>query len=69
MSLFRGSDAALDQEIAAVEGIVRVRVRRASAEMRALERELRELRRERARRRAAEAPVAEPENARADAPA
>ncbi|HXW66489.1 MAG TPA: hypothetical protein VEL82_01190 [Thermoplasmata archaeon] len=53
MSPFRGSDEALDREIAAVEGIVRVRVRRTGAELRALDRDLRELRRERARRRSA----------------
>jgi hypothetical protein len=53
MSAFRGSDDALEREIVALEGVGRVRVRRAAAEMRLLERDLRELRRERARRRAA----------------
>jgi len=53
MSGFRGSDEALDREIAAVEGIARVRLRRATAEMRELARDLRELKRERARRKAA----------------
>ncbi len=53
MSRFRGSDDALDREIAAVETIARVRLKRASAEMQELARDLRELQRERARRRAA----------------
>jgi|HubBroStandDraft_1064217.scaffolds.fasta_scaffold1061583_1 hypothetical protein len=52
MSPFRGSDEALDREIAAIEGIAKVRVRRVSAELRELGRDLSELRRERARRRA-----------------
>ena len=61
MSGFRGSDEALDREIAATERVARVRVRRAAAELRELESDLRELRRERARRRAAGAvPVAAP---------
>ena len=51
MTGFRGSDDQLDREIAAIEGIARVRVRRAAAELRELERDLRELKRERARRR------------------
>jgi len=51
MTGFRGSDDQLDREIAAVEGIARVRVRRAAAELRDLDRDLRELKRERARRR------------------
>jgi hypothetical protein len=49
---FRGSDEALDREIAAIERVAKLRVRRVSAELRELDRELRELRRERARRRA-----------------
>ncbi|MGA9840665.1 MAG: hypothetical protein WBF81_02080 [Thermoplasmata archaeon] len=52
MSGFRGSDEALDREIAAIEGIAKVRVRRVATELRELEGELRLLRRERARRRA-----------------
>jgi hypothetical protein len=52
VSGFRGSDEALDREIAAIEGMSRVRVRRVAAELRELEAELHELRRERARRRA-----------------
>jgi hypothetical protein len=53
MSPFRGSDEALDREIAAIEGIAKVRVRRVAAELRELERDLSELRRERVRRRSA----------------
>jgi hypothetical protein len=61
MSAFRGSDEALDREIAAIEGIAKVRVRRVSAELRELERDLRELRRERVRRRTSAAvPATEP---------
>jgi len=52
MSGFRGSDEALDREIATVERIARVRLRRAAAELRGLEADLRELKRERARRKA-----------------
>lgn len=50
---FRGSDEQLDREIGQVERIARLRLTRAAAEMRALDRDLRELRRERARRKAA----------------
>ena len=53
MSRFRGSDEALDREIAATERVAQLRVRRAGAELRELARDLSELRRERARRRAA----------------
>jgi hypothetical protein len=52
MSGFRGSDETLDREIATLEGIARLRLRRAAREMSELDRELRELRAERARRRA-----------------
>lgn len=52
MPPFRGSDEALDREIQAVEGIARLRVRRAARELTDLERDLRELKRERARRKA-----------------
>jgi hypothetical protein len=52
MTGFRGSDESLDREIAAIERLARVRVRRVASELTELERELRELRRERARRRA-----------------
>lgn len=54
MTGFRGSDEQLEREIAAIEGMARVRVRRTAAELLDLERDLRGLRRERARRRAAE---------------
>lgn len=54
MAGFRGSDEALDEEIHALEGIARVRVRRVARELSEIERELRALRRERARRRAAQ---------------
>jgi hypothetical protein len=53
MSEFRGSDESLDREIAATESIARTRLRRYAREMRELDRELAELRRIRARRRAA----------------
>jgi len=53
MSPFRGSDGDLDREIAAVEGLVRVRLRRANDDLRELETALKELRRERRRRREA----------------
>jgi hypothetical protein len=55
VSPFRGSDETLELEIATLEAIARVRVRRAAREMRDLDRDLRELRRERARRRASSA--------------
>ncbi|MGD0719050.1 MAG: hypothetical protein ABSA15_05695 [Thermoplasmata archaeon] len=53
MSSFRASDDALDREIATLEAISRVRLRRYAREMRDLDRDLSEMRRERARRRAA----------------
>jgi hypothetical protein len=49
---FRGSDETLEQEIATLEAIARLRVRRYARELNELERDLRELRVERARRRA-----------------
>ena len=52
MSGFRGSDDALEREIAAIERTARIRVRRAASDLQELDRELRDLRRERARRRA-----------------
>ena len=52
MSRYRASDEQLDREIAALERIGKVRLRRASAELNEIDRELRELRRERARRAA-----------------
>jgi len=56
MSRFRATDEQIDREIVALERIARLRVRRAAAELHDIERDLRELRRERARRvaRAAE---------------
>jgi hypothetical protein len=52
MSPFRGTDDQLDREIAAAEQIARVRLGRATRELRDLERDLRELKRERAKRAA-----------------
>jgi septal ring factor EnvC (AmiA/AmiB activator) len=52
VSGFRGSDETLDREIDTLEGIARVRLKRHAREMRELDRDLRELKRERARRRA-----------------
>jgi hypothetical protein len=52
MSPFRATDEQLDREIEALERIARVRLRRASAEMKDLDKDLRELRKERARRAA-----------------
>jgi len=51
MASYRASDEAVEREIAALEQIVQVRLRRYVAEMRDLDRDLRELKRERARRR------------------
>ncbi len=51
MGGFRGSDATLDAEIASVESIVKIRLRRYANDLRELERDLRELRLERAKRR------------------
>ncbi len=52
MSPYRGSDDQIDREIAALERIARIRLRRASTELNEIDRDLRELKRERARRRA-----------------
>lgn len=52
MAEFRGSDETLEKEIATLEAISRVRLRRYAREMRELEQELRALNRIRARRRA-----------------
>ena len=49
---FRGSDEVLQQEIATLEAIARLRVRRYGQELRELERDLHELKAERARRKA-----------------
>jgi len=60
MAPFRGSDECLDREIETLEGIARVRVRRVARELRDIDRDLSELRRERARRRASsEVPTSE----------
>ncbi len=52
MAPFRGNDEQLDREIATLEEIARLRVRRVGRELRDLDRDLRDLKRERARRRA-----------------
>jgi hypothetical protein len=49
---FRGSDETLEQEIASLEAIARLRVRRYARELRDLERDLHDLKLERARRKA-----------------
>ena len=58
MSGFHGTDDQLDREISAVERIARIRLRRAAAELRDLDRDLKALKRERARRKAENAPRA-----------
>ncbi|MGP8110700.1 MAG: hypothetical protein ACLQD9_08380 [Thermoplasmata archaeon] len=50
MTPFRASDEQLEREISAVEQIVRVRINRTARELRDLDKDLRELKRERARR-------------------
>lgn len=60
MSSFRGSDESLEREIATLEKIGRLRTRRVASELRQIERDLHELRRERARRRAEAAGSADP---------
>lgn len=55
MAPFRGSDEILDHEIETLEAIARLRVRRAARDLRELDRDLTELRKERARRRATSA--------------
>ena len=52
MAGFRGSDETLDQEIATLEGMARGRLRRYTRDMNDLDRDLRELKNERARRKA-----------------
>ena len=52
MSSYRATDEQLDREIAALERIARVRLRRASVELNEIDKDLRELRKERARRAA-----------------
>ncbi|MCI4317196.1 MAG: hypothetical protein L3K01_08395 [Thermoplasmata archaeon] len=53
MPPFRASDDQVDREIETLEQMARLRLRRYATEMRDLDRDLSELRRERARRRAA----------------
>ena len=60
MTPYRATDEQLDREIAALERIGRIRLRRAAAELNDIDRDLRELRKERSRRRAEVPPVAEP---------
>ncbi|HEV2519698.1 MAG TPA: hypothetical protein VGX00_03645 [Thermoplasmata archaeon] len=55
MGAFRGSDEALDREIATLERIGRVRLRRSAESLSEIDRDLRELRREQAARRRARA--------------
>jgi len=52
MTPYRATDEQLDREISALEKIGRVRLRRAIAEMNDIDKDLRELRKERARRKA-----------------
>lgn len=52
MDGFRGTEETLDREIAALEEIARVRLRRAARELRDIDRDLAALKRIRARRRA-----------------
>jgi len=68
MSGFRGSDEQIDREISTLERIARLRVRRVSEELRDLDRDLRELRRERARRRMTASSLAAPAVAEEVAP-
>jgi hypothetical protein len=53
LARFRGSDDTLDREIRSLEEISRIRLRRAANELREMDRDLRELKTERARRRVA----------------
>lgn len=52
MSRYRATDEQLDREIAALERLGGVRLRRAGAELNDIDKDLRELRKERARRAA-----------------
>lgn len=52
MGGFRGTDETLEKEIATLEAIARLRLRRYGRELRELDRDLRALRLERARRKA-----------------
>ena len=55
MSGFRGTDTALEREIRVLEQLAQLRLRRAARELRDTERDLRALKVERAKRRAATA--------------
>ncbi|MCI4325742.1 MAG: hypothetical protein L3K00_07705 [Thermoplasmata archaeon] len=58
MPPFRATDEQVDREVETLERIARMRLRRYAQEMRQLDRDLSELRKERARRRAsAEVPT------------
>jgi hypothetical protein len=58
---YRASDEQVDREVETLERIARMRLRRYAQEMRELDRDLSELRKERARRRAsAEVPASTP---------
>jgi len=59
VNAFRGSDSDLDREIAVVERLVQLRLRRATADLRELEAALTELRRERRRRQRSPPTLAE----------
>ena len=52
MAGFRGDDDTLDREIETLEAMARIRLRRASRELNDLDRDLRALKAERARRKA-----------------
>jgi hypothetical protein len=54
MGTFRGSDEQVDREIETLERIAKLRLRRYAGELRDLDRDLSELRKERARRRTAQ---------------
>jgi GAF domain-containing protein len=51
MASFRGTDECLEEEIATLEAIARLRVRRYARELKEVDHDLAELRAERARRR------------------
>ncbi len=52
MSPFRGDDETLDREISTLEGMAKRRLKRYTNDLRDLDRDLSDLRKERARRRA-----------------
>ncbi len=60
MSRYRATDEQLDREIAVVRTLVRVRYRRAMADLRELDQALRELKQERRRRQVVLEPIAAP---------